>query len=49
MDEAAVALVRAQRFKPDVTTGFIDLVLPITDPDCHALFMDGLRKAGLTE
>ena len=48
-EEAGTALVRARHFKPDVTTGFIDLVLPITDPDCHALFMDGLRKAGLPD
>ena len=49
MEEAAVALARAQRVKPDVTTGFVDLVLPITDPECHALFMEGLRKAGLPD
>ncbi len=48
-DEARAALTRARRFKPDVTTGFVDLVMPITDPECHALFMEGLRKAGLPD
>jgi len=47
--EAEVALARARKFKPDVTTGFVDLVLPITDPDCHMLFVDGLRKAGMPD
>ncbi|MDH3666499.1 MAG: tetratricopeptide repeat protein [Paracoccaceae bacterium] len=47
--EAAIALERARRFKPDVTTGFVNLVLPITDPDYHALFMSGLRKAGMPD
>jgi tetratricopeptide (TPR) repeat protein len=49
MDEAAAALARARRMKPDVTTDFVDLVLPITNSECHALFMGGLRKAGLPE
>jgi TolB-like protein/Flp pilus assembly protein TadD len=48
-DEAAAALARARRFKPDVTRKFIDLVLPITDPGYHARFIEGLRKAGVPE
>ncbi len=48
-EEAEAALARAQNFKSNVTTGFVDLVLPITDPECRALFMEGLRKAGLAE
>ena len=46
-NEAAGALERARRFKPDVTIGFVLEVLPITDPECRALFMEGLRKAGM--
>ena len=48
-DEAAGALERARRFKPDVTIGFVLEVLPITDPDYRARFTDGLHKAGLPE
>ena len=48
-DGAAEALERARRFKPDVTTGFVLEVLPITDSDYRARFTDGLHKAGLPE
>ncbi len=48
-DEAAAALARARRFKPDLTGAFIRLVLPITDRACRDLFENGLRKAGLTD
>ncbi|MCP5076254.1 MAG: hypothetical protein GY947_23530 [Rhodobacteraceae bacterium] len=48
-DEAAAALARARRFQPDVTTKFIDLVLPITDSGYHARLIEGLRKAEVPE
>ncbi len=47
--EAGAAVASARRFKPDVTTGFVDLVNPITDPEYRTRFLDGLRKAGLPD
>jgi len=46
-EEARQALARARRMKPDLDLGFVQQVLPITDPDCRERFEEGLRRAGL--
>jgi adenylate cyclase len=48
-DDAAVALARARRFKPDLNLGFVLEVQPITDAEYRERFETGLRNAGLTE
>ena len=48
-DEARDAIGRARQKKPDVSIGYVDQTLPITDPRCRRTLLDGLRKAGLPE
>jgi adenylate cyclase len=46
-EAAADAIQRARKVMPAVTVGYLDAVLPITDPPSRALFLKGLRQAGL--
>jgi hypothetical protein len=45
--EATDAVRRAQCVMPTVSVGYLDKVLPITDPPSRALFLKGLRQSGL--
>jgi tetratricopeptide (TPR) repeat protein len=47
--EAADAIERAKRIMPNVTIGHLDKVLPLTHAPSRAVFLSGLRKAGLLE
>ena len=47
--EAEVAIRRARLKKPDVSIAYVDQTLPISEPHCRYMFLDGLRKAGLPE
>jgi adenylate cyclase len=48
-DDARDAITRARQKKPDLSVGYVDEALPITDRQCRDLFLDGLRKAGLPD
>lgn len=43
------AIRRAREKKSDVSIAYVVETLPITDPRCREIFLDGLRKAGLPE
>ncbi len=47
--EAADAIARARKAMPNVSIGHLDKVLPITHGPSRAIFLSGLRKAGLPE
>jgi hypothetical protein len=47
--EAADAIARAQRIMPAVTIGHLAKVLPISHAPSRAVFLSGLRQAGLPE
>ena len=49
IDQARAALERARRLQQDVSVGFVDKVLPITDTDYREIFVGGLIKAGMPE
>ncbi|MBE9554412.1 MAG: hypothetical protein IMF05_13190, partial [Proteobacteria bacterium] len=46
-EEASDAIKRAREKKPDLSVGYVDKALPITDQRCRDIFLGGLRKAGL--
>ncbi|MFP6744972.1 MAG: tetratricopeptide repeat protein [Alphaproteobacteria bacterium] len=48
-DEARAALEEAFKEKPDMTLAYLIEPLPTKEPDGLNPFLDGLRKAGLTE
>ncbi len=47
--EAEAALERARQLQLDVSIGFVDHVLPITDTGYRELFVGGLIKAGMRD
>jgi adenylate cyclase len=48
-EDARDAIRRAREKKPDVSIAYVDEALPITDPGCREIFLEGLRKAGLPD
>lgn len=48
-DEARAALERARELQGDLSVGFVDQVLPITDTHYREIFVGGLVKAGIPE
>ena len=46
-DEARAALDRSRELTPDVSVSFVDMVLPVTDPEYRERFVGGLVKAGM--
>ncbi|HXV24632.1 MAG TPA: adenylate/guanylate cyclase domain-containing protein [Alphaproteobacteria bacterium] len=48
-DDAREAIRRAREKKPDLSIAYVDQALPITDPRCRGIFLDGLRMAGVPE
>ncbi len=49
IDEAQAALDRVRRLKPNVSLDFVDQALKFSNTTDREHFVDGLRKAGLTE
>ena len=49
LDEASAAIADALEFKPDLTLSYIARMLPTKAPDGLALYLGGLRTAGLPE
>jgi len=47
--EAEAALERARQLQLDVSVGFVDHVLPITDTSYRERFVGGLIKAGMRD
>jgi TolB-like protein len=47
--DAREAMSRARRKKPDLSIAYVDQTLPITDPRCREVFLEGLRMAGVPE
>ena len=49
IDAARSALAKALEQKPDLSLAFLKEILPTKEPDGLAPYLDGLRKAGLSE
>ena len=47
--DAREAMSRARKKKPDLSIAYVDQTLPITDPRCREVFLEGLRMAGVPE
>ncbi len=49
IDEARAAIEKAIEWKPDLTVSFVEKNMPTKQPGGLAPYLDGLRKAGLSE
>ena len=47
-DEARSALAEVMRLQPNFSLGYVDATYPFSNPEHRAMFIEGLRGAGLT-